>query len=123
MILSGLIVLCFVIFHVLHFTTHNIDPKYALLEDSRGRHDVYSMIIMGFSNPWVSCFYILAMFLLCSHLSHGFQSFFQTLGINSKKVSPLLSGGSRAAAAIIFFGYTAIPFAVLVHLLRLPAPR
>ncbi len=120
MILSGLIVLCFVVFHILHFTTHNIDSKFGLLEDSRGRHDVFSMVILGFSNAWVSGFYILAMFLLCLHLSHGFQSFFQTLGLNSKKVAPLLNVGSRVAAAVIFFGYTAIPIAVLARLLKLP---
>ena len=39
------------------------------------------MMVLGFSSPLVSGFYILAMFLLALHLSHGSSSFFQSLGL------------------------------------------
>lgn len=48
MTLSGLMVLCFIIFHLLHFTAHKIDPSFAHMTDAMGRHDVYGMLILGF---------------------------------------------------------------------------
>ena len=56
MLVSGLIVLCFVIYHVLQFTLLVTDPRYHELHDSSGRHDVYRMLILGFSHPLVSLF-------------------------------------------------------------------
>jgi len=118
MIISGLIVLSFVVYHLLHFTTNTTNPEFKVLEDAKGRHDVYAMVIHGFQNPLVAWFYITGMFLLCLHLSHGFQSFLQTIGANSKKTAPVFDAGSRLLAWFIFAGYTAIPAAVLLHLLH-----
>src|SRR5208337_3058441 len=87
MIISGLIVLCFVIYHLLQFTLHVTDPEFHKLHDSLGRPDVYRMLILGFRHPLVSFFYVLALFLLASHLSHGFESVTQTLGINNRRIS------------------------------------
>ena len=50
------------------------------LHDEKGRHDVYAMMVLGFSQPLVSGFYIVAMALLCLHLSHGVYSMFQSVG-------------------------------------------
>jgi succinate dehydrogenase / fumarate reductase cytochrome b subunit len=84
MLVSGLIVLCFVIYHILQFTLEVTDPRYHELYDSSGRHDVYRMPILGFSHPLVSLFYVVGLFLLTAHLSHGFASVVQTLGINNR---------------------------------------
>jgi succinate dehydrogenase / fumarate reductase cytochrome b subunit len=118
MAISGLIVLCFVIYHLLHFTTRDIDPSYKTLHDSLSRHDTYGMMIRGFQNPLASGFYLLGVFLLCLHLSHGFSSFMQTLGLNSRKVGPLITNGGRVLAWLIFAGYASIPLAVLTGFLR-----
>jgi succinate dehydrogenase / fumarate reductase, cytochrome b subunit len=119
MIWSGLVVLCFVIYHILHFTTHTTRPEFATLDDAAGRHDVYQMVVLGFQNPFASGFYILGMFLLCMHLSHGFGSFFQTLGLNSKKSAPWLVNGGRVLAWLIFIGYVSIPISVMTGFLHL----
>jgi succinate dehydrogenase / fumarate reductase cytochrome b subunit len=123
MIMSGLIVLCFVIFHILHFTADVIQPSFAtmkeMLPNGSERHDVYRMVVTGFSNPAASCFYILGMILLCMHLSHGFGSFVQTLGLNSSKLAPWLDYGGRALAVIICIGYISIPIAVMIGFLHL----
>ena len=79
---SGLIVFAFIVYHLLHFTFGVTDPSAHTLKDNMGRHDIYGMVIAGFSNPIVSASYIFAMGLLCMHLSHGFFSLFQSLGIN-----------------------------------------
>ena len=60
------------------------------------------MMVYGFQNPIVSAFYILAMFLLALHLSHGASSFFQSLGLNDKKLAPRLERWGRIFAWLIF---------------------
>jgi succinate dehydrogenase / fumarate reductase cytochrome b subunit len=76
------------------------------------------MMVYGFQNPFVSGFYILGMFLLALHLSHGTSSFFQSLGLNDEKLTPRLAVLGRIFAWLIFVGYTSIPVAVLLHLVR-----
>lgn len=118
MALSGLMVLCFIIFHLLHFTVQSIDPSFLELHDAQGRHDVYRMMIRGFQNPYASGFYIVAVGLLALHLNHGIMSMFQTLGLNSGKVRPLWEKGGPAFSWLIFLGYASIPVAVLTGLLK-----
>jgi succinate dehydrogenase / fumarate reductase cytochrome b subunit len=123
MVMSGLIVLCFIIFHILHFTADVIRPDFANLKQTlpngAERHDVYRMVVEGFQQPAASCFYIVGMILLCMHLSHGFGSFVQTLGLNSTKLAPWLINGGRVLAVIICLGYIAIPIAVMTGFLHL----
>lgn len=119
MVLSGLIVLVFIIFHLAHFTVRVTDPRFALLKaDPLNRYDVYSMMVYGFQNYFVSGFYVLGLFLLALHLSHGSSSFFQTLGFNNQKLTPRLALGGRIFAWLLFAGYTAIPVAVLLGFIR-----
>ena len=56
------------------------------------------MMVYGFQNYYVSGFYILGLFLLALHLSHGSSSFFQSLGLNDKKLTPRLALGGRIFA-------------------------
>jgi succinate dehydrogenase / fumarate reductase cytochrome b subunit len=118
MVISGLIVLCFVIYHLLHFTLEVTNPGYRALRDSLGRHDVYRMMITGFRHPLISLFYGLGLFLLCAHLSHGFASVTQTLGINNRKIAGLVANGGRALAWVVFAGYISIPMSILLGLVR-----
>lgn len=118
MLLSGLMVLCFIIFHLLHFTVQSVDPSYLTLHDEHGRHDVYRMVIKGFSNPYASAFYIVAVGLLAMHLNHGIASLFQTLGLNSGKLRPLWEKGGPAFSWLLFLGYASIPVAVLTGILK-----
>jgi len=123
MVMSGLIVFCFVVFHILHFTTNTIRPDFAnlkeMMPDGTERHDVFRMVVLGFQSWPASCFYILGMILLCMHLSHGFGSLVQTLGLNSTRLAPWLERGGRVLAVIICLGYIAIPIAVMTGFLHL----
>ena len=123
MVMSGLIVLCFVVFHILHFTAHVVRPDFdnlrEILPNGVERHDVFRMVVEGFQSTPASCFYILGMILLCMHLSHGFGSFVQTLGLNTGRLAPWLEYGGRALAVVICLGYIAIPIAVMTGFLHL----
>ena len=119
MVVSGVVVLAFIIFHLLHFTGRNFDPHFPLLKnDPLNHYDVYSMMVYGFQNVYVSAFYTIGLFLLTLHLTHGASSFFQSLGLNDKKLTPQLAFAARVFAWLLFIGYTAIPVAVLLGLIQ-----
>lgn len=120
MLSSGLVILSFLIYHLLHFTLGVTDPANHLLRDVAGRHDVYSMVILGFRNPYVSSAYIAAMLFLSLHLSHAASSIFQTFGIvrdGNRRYFALV--GVMIAGAVLA-GNTSIPIAVTLGLLGLP---
>ncbi|HJX98483.1 MAG TPA: succinate dehydrogenase cytochrome b subunit [Chthoniobacterales bacterium] len=119
MLISGLVVLAFIIYHLLHFTFHTTDARFDLLKhDAMGRHDVFSMMVYGFQNVYVSSFYILGLFLLTLHLTHGSSSFFQSLGLNNHRLTPKLAIAGRIFAWLLFIGYISIPIAVLLGFIQ-----
>ena len=119
MVMSGLIVLAFIVYHLAHFTVRVTDPRFGLLKaDPLGHYDVYSMMVYAFQNYYVSAFYLLGLFLLTLHLSHGSSSFFQSLGLNDKKLTPRFALGGRIFAWLLFIGYTSIPVAILLGLIK-----
>jgi succinate dehydrogenase / fumarate reductase cytochrome b subunit len=123
MVMSGLIVLAFIIYHIAHFTVRVTDRRFALLKaDPLNHYDVYSMMVYGFQSIYVSSFYVLGLFLLALHLSHGSSSFFQSLGLNNKTLTPRLAFGGRVFAWLLFLGYTSIPIAVLFGLVKPAQP-
>ncbi len=119
MVMSGLIVLAFIIYHIANFTVRVTDRRFALLKaDPLNHYDVYSMMVYGFQSIYVSSFYVLGLLLLALHLSHGSSSFFQSLGLNNKTLTPRLAFGGRVFAWLLFLGYTSIPIAVLLGLVK-----
>jgi succinate dehydrogenase / fumarate reductase cytochrome b subunit len=109
MIWSGLTILAFIVYHLLHFTIR-IDSNLAKMGETSPWH----MVIEGFQNPLVVIFYVIAMTLLCSHLSHGVASIFQTLGLRSKKTAGPIKFISKTYAVIVYLGFISIPLAVLL---------
>ncbi len=117
--LTGLIVLAFIAFHLAHFTLWIIDPQYSTYHavvDGHEVHDVYRMVVTGFSNPFVSIFYIFSLALVAFHLSHGIGSLFQTLGLTSQRMRPVYETSGKVLAWALFVGYAAIPVSVLLGL-------
>jgi len=119
MMMSGVIVGAFIVYHILHFTVQakavNLTGKdFLALTDAKGRHDVYAMMITGFRQPLVSGFYVVAMALLCLHLSHGVGALFQSLGLKNKAWELWIDRFGRLASWGIFLGYVSMPIAVLL---------
>lgn len=113
MILTGLVVLAFVVYHLLHFTLGVTHPQEFHLTDNQGRHDVFTMFVNGFKHIELSVAYIVAMLCLWPHLAHGVSSMFQTLGINHPKYNWLITKLGPAFATLIVVGNIAMPIAVL----------
>ena len=87
----------FIVFHVLHYTVRVTHPEYneiehyTLKETQKHVHDVYTMVIMGFEEKWLSAVYISSMAILCLHLTHGVSSIFQTPGLRNHAWKPVLT--------------------------------
>jgi succinate dehydrogenase / fumarate reductase cytochrome b subunit len=111
MMMTGLVVLAFVIYHLLHFTFHQFAPRGIGL-DEEGRKDVYGMVIAGFSNSAITLSYIAAQVVLLFHLLHGISSAFQSLGWNNKTINPLVKKGLPALAVLIAFGNMTIALSI-----------
>ena len=118
MAVSGVIILAFIIYHLMHFTFRTTHPELAHLRDAMGRDDVYTMVVKSFQQPLVAGAYILAQLLLASHLSHGISSLFQSLGLRDERIACCLKKAGCAAAWIIFAGYCSIPLSAFFGLLK-----
>jgi len=108
MIWSGLTILFFFIFHILHYTVR-VESGLKQLADF---HQNWAMAVAGFQNIFVTLFYIIAMALLCSHLSHGVGAIFQTLGLRTKKTAGIINTFSKIYALVIFLGFISIPISI-----------
>jgi succinate dehydrogenase / fumarate reductase, cytochrome b subunit len=117
---TGLLLFAFIVFHLLHYTFFMVNPEYGRLTDPQGRHDAYSMVILGFSSWAISLSYIVAMGLLAMHLAHGVSSFFQSLGLNHPKYNRGLALAGPVVGLVLFVGFVSIPVAVLAGLVVLP---
>lgn len=108
--LTGLLVLSFLVYHLLHFTFR--DAEQAAMVDAQGRHDVYGMLVAGFSEPSVAITYLVAMVILGFHLRHGLRSLFQTFGLHHDNYRGLIHATTSGLAAVIVLGNSAIPLSV-----------
>lgn len=106
MVITGCMIFFFLLFHLWQLTV-NGDP-----------HDCYGHIIAAFSNPWCALFYIVAICCLFMHVRHGFQSVFQTLGLNTRKIRPLYNLLAIAFGIVVCGAFISIPVAVLTGILH-----
>jgi succinate dehydrogenase / fumarate reductase cytochrome b subunit len=108
---GGVIILLFVIYHLLHFTTGTVHPDFQ-------EGNVYHNVVTGFRVWYVSLFYIVAQVALGLHLYHGLWSMFQSLGWNHPRFNRWRNGFAHAFAWIITLGNISFPLAVLAGWVR-----
>ena len=80
--------------------------------------NVNDMMIAGFQVWWVSAFYILATGLLCMHLTHGFSSMFQSVGLRNTLWRKRLDRVALVYGWVVFLGFAIIPHATLAGVLK-----
>ena len=80
--------------------------------------NVNDMMVLGFKNGWVSAFYIIATGLLCMHLTHGFSSMFQSVGLRNGLWRRRLDRAALTYGWIVFLGFAIIPISVMTGLLK-----
>ena len=105
MVISGVVVLAFLILHL-------IDMKLELRVESTSAADSVReamRTIDVLQNPVSAVVYFVGSLLLGYHLNHGFQSTFQSLGLNHPKFSPVIKTVGFVFALIIGIGFASFP--------------
>jgi len=98
---GGMLILIFLIYHILHFTTGAAHPDFVELNP-------YHNVITGFRNPWVAGFYLIAMMAVGLHLYHGLWAGARSLGVSEPSPRPLRRRVALLLAGFIWLGFTAI---------------
>lgn len=103
----GFIIFVFLVIHMRSFWYEmhwgSIQP------DTAGNKDLYSVVNAAFSQWWYVALYVVCMVGLAFHLSHGFSSAFQTLGINHIKYTPFIKKLGIVYAILIPAAFAIIP--------------
>lgn len=122
MMVSGLVILAFVVYHLAHFTVllpgiNGVGDfrKLTTVMEGETVPDVYAMMVIGFQVWWVVLFYLIAQGLLFMHLSHGVASMFQSLGFRNHVWWPRITRFAQVASIALFAGYAAIAIGVFMR--------
>lgn len=100
---TGIIILIFIIIHLLNF---KYGSNYPTTVDGTQMRDLYRTVIEYFANPLYVAWYVFAMAALGLHTSHGFQSMFQSWGINHSKYTPIIQTASLAYGLFVGAGFS-----------------
>ena len=95
---TGFLILCFIVVHLLkfRFVEKTNTNDYLLLSDT-------------FAQLGWGLFYIAGVIIVAVHVSHGFWSGFQTLGLNHPKYMPFIKSVGIVFSVIIGVGFVSIP--------------
>jgi succinate dehydrogenase / fumarate reductase cytochrome b subunit len=107
MMFSGLLILFFIIFHILHFTTGTI--QLGTFEHGY----IYNNLESSFTKPIVAGAYVLVMIVLGFHLNHGVWSMFQTLGLDNPDRNKFLRMLATGLTIAIILGFIAVPISFM----------
>jgi succinate dehydrogenase / fumarate reductase cytochrome b subunit len=115
--LLGTLLLIFLIIHLTHFW---VKSRFTGLpgEDANGNENLYAVMQEQFKILWVIVVYVLSMISLAYHLLHGFQSAFQTLGLNHKTYTPMIKKAGIAFSIIIPFVFALMPILMYLGVIK-----
>jgi succinate dehydrogenase / fumarate reductase cytochrome b subunit len=117
MILTGPVILVFVVLHVVHFKFGpNVAEGYTTVVNGQPMRDLYQLVIEEFNKAPVTIAYILVMVLLGLHLRHGFWSSLQSLGLTNPRTLPGLVLLSTLLGTVLAFGFIYIPIHVYLFI-------
>ncbi len=108
----GTIILVFLILHLWQFWFRMKFGTVTPIDYNEGTgpvKDLYTLVAVAFKNPLYVIAYVIGMIVIGLHLKHGFQSSFQTLGLNHKKYTPLIKGLGLIYSILVPLGFAIIP--------------
>ena len=101
--ITGSIIFFFIVVHLYQFF---VPYRIAGLENGE---TVAGKVAEAFTNPYYAGLYIISVMFLSFHLNHGFQSAFQSIGLNNKKYSSIWKMAGTGFAALMGFGFGSFP--------------
>ncbi len=111
--LLGTLLLLFLIMHLIHFW---VGTKVALYSGDE-EHNLYQKMLDIFSQWWVVVLYVGGVGSLLFHLLHGFQSAFQTMGINHKRYTPIIKKAGMGFSVIVCILFALMPILIFFKVL------
>lgn len=108
---GGVLLLVFIVYHLLHFTTGQVHPDFV-------PGNVYHNLLAGLRRPVVAVFYLVAMVALGLHLYHGAWSSFRSLGAARPRANPLYRPVAAAVALVVWLGFSVVPLAIVAGWIR-----
>lgn len=99
--LTGSVILVFLVIHLRSF----FFPHRVMHPENSMAYDV----AVAFQANWYAALYVVAMVILGAHLNHGFQSAFQTIGMNNQKYKQTLKIAGTVFSLIIMIGFASFP--------------
>lgn len=110
MMLLGSALLFFLVIHLIHFWVKSrFTGLSAVTIDGMEYEDMYKEMQLIFNNPIWVVVYVLCMLPLGYHLLHGFQSAFQSFGLNHKTYTPIIKTVGLILAVILPITFAAMP--------------
>jgi len=103
MFISGSIILIFLIMHMIDMKLH-LNPTVDYKDQSP-----FGIIVQVLGSGLSAPIYIVGTIVLGFHLSHGFWSAFQSLGLNHPKYTPLIKKLAILFAIVIAAGFVSLP--------------
>ncbi len=95
---TGFLLLLFIVFHLMNF--HFVDKT---------RQSIFEIVSAAFQQPLYVVLYVTAMLVAAVHVSHGFWSAFQTLGLNHPKYMPLIRLAGLVFSLVVGAGFGFLP--------------
>src|SRR5262249_14806380 len=113
----GSLLLIFLVIHLAHFW---VKSRFTGLpgEDANGHENLYAVMQIVFQQLWVVIVYVLGVIALSYHLMHGFQSAFQTLGLNYKSYTPLIKRTGFWFSIIIPLIFALMPIVMYLGIVK-----
>ena len=117
MALLGSLIFIFVVIHMKSFWYEMKFGEMAMTTiDGVEYKDLYTLVVASFQQWWYVAIYLVSLAVLGIHLNHGFQSAFQTLGINHVKYTPIIKKVGMFYSILIPVGFASQPIYVLFFL-------
>ncbi len=108
--ITGSLVLAFIIIHLNTFlVTYKFGEVGQVMIEGEQVKDMYDVVVKAFGIKYYSAGYVIALLILGMHLNHGFQSAFQSLGLNHKRYTPGIKMAGKLFAILITIGFVAFP--------------
>ena len=115
--LLGTIILVFLVSHMQSFW---YVMHFGEIEMINGVKDLHT-VTLDFFNPEINNLafvmtglYVFAMISMAFHLSHGFQSAFQSMGINHPTYTPVINFVGKAFSILIPAGFASLPIYLFI---------
>jgi succinate dehydrogenase / fumarate reductase cytochrome b subunit len=115
MLHTSLIITIFLILHLFDFWVKNKflgEVSEVVYDNGKVYHDLGKLVLERFQIGWVVVVYIVLLLGLGFHLHHGFQSAFQTLGLNHKTYTPIIKGIGIFYSIVVTIGFLLIPIVI-----------